>query len=188
MKKKTELGTSLLEVIAVMTIVGILSFSTFSLYAKAMNTLRSNYVIQQVFLKASELNTSAVGNRHKTVDLKVIEKDELSYGFSFENYTKERESDQIIVSVKGPFTDGMCELLKEKISSQEYQGLKNIIVPVDLKVDEREGESNWSLDRDSCLRKGDEIEYEDGSKKKIQEVKITSMTFIIDAGFERQKF
>ena len=177
MKKKTELGTSLLEVIAVMTIVGILSFSTFALYAKAMNTLRSNYVIQQVFLKASELNTSAVGNRHKTVDLKVIEKDELSYGFSFKNYTK--EGDQIVVSINGPFTDGMCELLKEKISSQEYQGLKDIQI-----VGEKENKDGNITDLSQNVQnKGCPEKTED-----VKKIEITSMTFIIDAGFERQKF
>ena len=177
MGKKTESGSSLLEIIAVMCIIGILSFSTFALYAKAMNTLRSNYVIQQAFLKANELNTSTVASRHKTIDLKVIESDELSYGFSFKSY--EKNGDQIVISVKGSFTDGMCENLKEKIFNQEYQGLKDINIAGEIeKKDGGKNTFSQNLSKKGCPQKTEDV----------KKTEITSMIFVIDPGFERQKF
>ena len=82
----------------------------------------------------------------------------------------------------------MCENLKEKVSGQEYQGLKNIIVPVNIKTDKGERKIEVSLNKDSCPHKGDEMEDGEEDKKKIQEVNIASMTFVVDPGFERQNF
>ena len=156
--KKFELGRTLIETLAVIAIIGILSVSGLQLYAKAMNTIRANYIMEQVYIKANELIENPVATRHRTVDIAMNSDGSLSYGYSIDTNGTERSGGEITVKLNGYFPTGVCKILKKKITSQEYSGLKQI------KANSTELKSN------SCP--SDSIE---------------SMTFIIDSEFKKQK-
>ena len=83
--RQSQLGRTLIETLSILALIGILSVSGLQLYAKAMNTIRANYLMQQVFIKANELIQNPVAVRHKMVDVTVTDEDtgKLAYGYSF---------------------------------------------------------------------------------------------------------
>ncbi|MBR6231708.1 MAG: hypothetical protein IKQ99_01255 [Alphaproteobacteria bacterium] len=128
---KIQSGRTMVEMLAVVCLISILTIMGAHLFAKAMNTLRGNYIMQQVFIKANYLIQNPVASRHKSLDVSVVgNKNKLSYGYSFDSdETKvDEESHLIKIQINGNFTKELCEVLKDKISSQEYAGLKSIIV------------------------------------------------------------
>lgn len=157
--KKLESGRTLIETLAIMAMIGILTISGLQLYAKAMNTIRANYIMEQVYVKANELVENPVASRRKIVDISIQGSEGLSYGYSFcsssEGCKPKRDGNNIVIQVDGYFPVGLCKMLKKKIESQEYAGLEDI-------------EANSSkLKNQKCPTDTD----------------ITSMTFIIDSEF-----
>ena len=137
--KQLQSGRTLVETLAVLCVIGIFSVSGLHLYAKAMTTIRANYIMQQVFIKANELIESPVSNRRKSVDLSVHNNDsKLSYGYEFDNSGSCRTAycePDIFVTIKGYFSVNLCKMLKKKILNQEYPGLQGIKVGAkDLKT------------------------------------------------------
>ena len=164
--KKVQTGRTLIETLAIMALIGILSVSGLQLYAKAMNVIRANYIMEQVFIKASELAQNPVSHR-KMVDISMQNSNKLSYGYSFCNDTEDckpkREGAEIVIKVEGYFPVSLCKILKKKIRTQEYVGLKNIKADnVSLKPD----------DHNDCPTDSE----------------ISSMTFVMDAEFKLQTF
>ena len=124
--KKFESGRTLIETLDVIAIIGILSVSGLQLYSKAMNTIRANYIMEQVYIKANELIENPVAIRHKTVDITMNSSGSLSYGYSIDTNATEMSGSDITVKLNGYFPTGVCKILKKKITSQEYSGLKDI--------------------------------------------------------------
>ena len=69
--KQSESGRTLVEMLAILCIIGVFSVSGLNLYAKAMTTVRANYIMKQVFIRANELLESPVSSRSrgKSVDI-----------------------------------------------------------------------------------------------------------------------
>ena len=128
--KKSESGRTLVETLAVIAIIGILSISGLQLYSKAMNTIRANYIMEQVYIMANELRKDPVANRAgrgKMVDVTVRnEGGNLSYGYQIDTAASRMARSDITVKLDGFFPRGVCRILKKKIASQEYAGLKQI--------------------------------------------------------------
>ena len=162
--QNNQTGRTLVEMLAILCIIGIVSVSGSRLFSKAMNTIRANYVMEQVFIKANEQIEIPVGVRHKTVDLAVSKKEEekLSYGYEFVACEEgEEEEGSLCIKMRGTFPRTMCKILKKKIETQEYEGLIDINANV--------GAKSYSLKHKACP---------------VEE--ITSMTFGIDPAFRRQ--
>lgn len=161
--KNNQTGRTLVEMLAILCIIGIVSVSGSRLFSKAMNTIRANYIMEQVFVKANEQIEIPVGARHKTVDLAVSGKEGLSYGYEFAACTAEEEKGRCsCIKMLGIFPLTMCKILKKKIETQEYEGLITILAnATDLK-----GTGPMS----ACP-----------SDKEIR-----SMTFYVDPAFRRQ--
>ena len=155
-------GRTLIETLAILALIGILSISGLQLYAKAMNTIRANYLMKQVFIKANELIENPVAQRRKIVDISMLdERDgELAYGYEIDSGKTmlNPESKTISVKITGYFPVGLCRILKKKIKTQEYAGIKNI------KADDVDLAPSYHAE---CPTDSD----------------ITSMTFIIDSEF-----
>ena len=167
--KKNESGKSLVEMLSILCLIGILSVSGLKLDVKAVNTIRANYLMQQVFIRANEVmeNKVAIEHNHRMIVLSGEKNDQLSYGYSFcapdEDCRPRRENKDVIVKVKGYFPVGLCNVLKRKINTQEYAGLKNIRADnVDL-----------------APTYHNECPTDD---------EISSMTFIMDSEFKEQTF
>ena len=127
--KKFELGRTLIETLAVIAIIGILSVSGLQLYSKAMNTIRANYIMEQVYIKANELIENPVANRPgrgKMVDVTMNSEGSLSYGYTIDMSNTKMSGSEIAVKLNGYFPTGVCKILRKKITSQEYSGLKGI--------------------------------------------------------------
>lgn len=124
--KKFELGRTLIETLAVIAIIGILSVSGLQLYSKAMNTIRANYIMEQVYIKANELIQNPVATRHRTVDIAMNSEGSLSYGYTIDTSDTKMLGSEIAVKLNGYFPTGVCKILRKKITSQEYSGLKGI--------------------------------------------------------------
>lgn len=157
---KIQSGRTMIEMLAVVCLISILTIMGTQLFSKAMNNLRANYIMQQVFIKANYLIQNPVASRHQSLDVSVLgNKSKLSYGYSFdENETKmDERTHQIKIQIKGNFTNELCKILKDKISTQEYPGLKSISI----------GNSNLST--------------EDCSGKDFN-----SMKFVVSPGFKKQ--
>ena len=167
--KKKETGRTLIETLSILCLVGIFSVSCLKLYEKVMNTIRANYVMQQVFIKANELmeNKVAIEHNHKLVVLGTPKNNHLSYGYSFcaldEECRPKRKNNEIIIRVNGYFPVSLCNVLKKKIKTQEYAGLKNI------KADQVDLAPTY---HNECPTDDD----------------ILSMTFIMDSEFKEQTF
>ena len=98
-----------------------------------MNTLRANYIMQQVFIKANHLIENPVATRHKSLDVSVVgNKSKLSYGYSIDaDETGVDGTTRLIkVQMNGVFSKELCEILKDKVSlsSGEYSGLRDILL------------------------------------------------------------
>ena len=129
----SQSGRTLLETLGVLLFAGIFAVSGLQLYAKAMNTIRVNYIMEQVFIKATELVENKVANRHKMADISMTKKNTLSYGYSFcsANACKPRldvENNEFIIEINGIFSTGLCKILKKKMEMGTYPGLKSIHV------------------------------------------------------------
>ncbi|MGN0919258.1 MAG: hypothetical protein ACI4OR_00630 [Alphaproteobacteria bacterium] len=160
--KKNQAGRTLIETLAIIAVIGILSISGLQLYAKAMNTIRANYLMQQIFIKANELIQNPVAQRRRMVDISMLDErnGRLAYGYEIDLDETLLNQNQrtITVKVNGYFPAGLCRILKKKIKTQEYAGLQNIRADnVDLAP---EFHADCPTDSD-----------------------ITSMTFIIDSEF-----
>ena len=165
--QNSQQGRTLIETLAILATIGILSVIGLQLYIKAMNTIRANYIMKQVFIKANEFIEDPVANRPnrgKMVDVSIYKGESLSYGFSFcaisEACAPRREGNKIVIQINGFFPVGLCKILKNKIQFQEYSGLKNIKA------------NSIDLVSNSCPTDFD----------------ITSMTFIVDTEFKKQTF
>ena len=126
--KKSQFGRTLIETLAVIAVIGILSVSGLQLYAKAMNTIRANYIMEQVYIKANELIENPVANRSgrgKMVDITMNNEGALSYGYQIDTSTGISGKD-ITVKLAGYFPSGVCKILKKRLKTQEYPGLKKI--------------------------------------------------------------
>ena len=163
--KKNQFGKTLIETLSMLCLIGILSVSALQLYTKAMNITRANYIMREVFFRATELMGDKVAqeHNHKVVDLST----QLDYGYSFcasgEECKPKRQDHDIVIKLKGYFPVGLCRILKKKIKTQEYAGLKNI--------------------------KADEVDLAPIYHKECPtDDDITSMTFIIDDEFKEQTF
>ena len=122
----SQQGRTLIETISILFVMGIFSVSGLHLYAKAMNSLKINYLMRQVFIRANELVESPVAIRRKVVDIHITE-DKLSYGFRFVDSVHNEHSQKMVIQVDGYFSFGMCNMLKEKIKTHEYPGLNTIL-------------------------------------------------------------
>ena len=124
--KRFETGRTLIETLGVLAFIGILTVSGLSLYAKAMNTIRANYIMEQVFILANQLTQSPVAVRHKMADANVRggEDTQLAYGFEITNRNFDDSTIRIVIS--GPFTAGLCRILDKKRENQEYAGLARL--------------------------------------------------------------
>ena len=140
---ETQSGKTMVEMIAVICLIGVLTVMGSRLFAKATNTLRANYIMQEVFVRANELIENSIDsnrNSGKIVDISLRKKNSLSYGYSFEEHDTDKhnskwttgkctsESGNIKVVIKGEFSQDLCNILKDKIFSQEYAGLKDIVL------------------------------------------------------------
>ena len=156
--KKLQYGRTMIETLAILAIIGILSVSGLQLYSKAMNTIRANYIMERVYIKANELIENPVATRHRMVDVKT-DTNNLSYGYRIDTGATGLSGDKTTITVKlnGYFPTNLCKILKKKITSQEYSGLKQIIA------------NETALETNSCPSDS-----------------ITSMTFTIDSEFKHQ--
>ena len=131
--KQFEAGRTLIETLAIIAIIGILSISGLNLYAKAMNTIRVNYIMQQIYIRANERlndNIAASRNRPKMFDTTVTDpKGRLAYGYSFNDDLSEAEianeerNNRFIIKINGPYSKGLCKILTKKKGKDEYPGL-----------------------------------------------------------------
>ena len=124
--KRLEAGRTLIETLAVIAIIGILSVSGLNLYAKAMNTIRANYIMEQVYIKANELVENKVATRHRTADITMNSDGNLSYGYSIDTTATGLSGAIITVKLTGDFSAGLCKILKKKLKTQEYAGLNSL--------------------------------------------------------------
>lgn len=130
---KTQSGRTMVEILAVVCLISILTVMGARLFSKSMNTLRANYVMQQVFIKANHLIENPVATRHKSLDVSVVgNKSKLSYGYSIDaDETGVDGTTRLIkVQMNGIFSKELCEILKDKVSlsSGEYSGLRDILL------------------------------------------------------------
>ena len=162
--KKMQSGRTLIETLGVLAVIGILSVSGLQLYAKAMNTIRANYIMEQIFIKANELAKDPVSSRRKVVDISVQTENTLSrYGYSFstsDDSKPQKSGNDFIIGIEGHFPISLCKILKKKIKTQEYAGLKNI-------------KANSTVLKEADCPTDDDID---------------SMVFTIDAEFKEQSF
>ena len=128
--KQFEMGRTLLETLAIIAIIGILSISGLNLYAKAMNTIRVNYIMQQIYIRANDgLNKSIAAQRRRPqmFDTTITESESrLAYGYSFGNEEVEENGDKFIIRINGPYSKGLCKILYKKMKKDEYPGLQNV--------------------------------------------------------------
>ena len=129
----TQSGRTMVEILAVVCLIGILTVLGSRLYAKAMNTLRANYIMQQVFIKANSLIENQVATRHKNLDVSLSSDGKLSYGYSFCSSDEckpriDKGNKEIVIQVNGIFSEDLCKIFKDKLVTQEYSGLKDIEV------------------------------------------------------------
>ena len=130
---KTQSGRTMVEILAVVCLISILTVMGARLFSKSMNTLRANYIMQQVFIKANHLIENPVATRHKSLDVSVVgNKSKLSYGYSIDaDETGVDGTTRLIkVQMNGVFSKELCEILKDKVSlsSGEYSGLRDILL------------------------------------------------------------
>lgn len=167
--KKNQFGRTLIETLAILAMIGILSISGLQLYAKAMNSIRAGYLMQQVFIKANEMIQNPVAERRRIVDISMLDEHggKLAYGYEIDTDMNKTffDADKKIITVKinGYFPVGMCRILKKKIKTQEYSGVKTI------KADDVDLAPSYHAE---CPTDSD----------------ITSMTFVIDSEFKKQNF
>ena len=111
-----------------MSFIGILTLSGLSLYSKAMNTVRANYIMEQVFIQANQLVQAPVAVRHKMVDATVQgeENAKLAYGFKIASRKLADDKKTVNVTLEGSFPKTLCKILRKKVDTQEFAGLENI--------------------------------------------------------------
>jgi len=64
--KYNQFGRTLIETLAILGVIGILSVSGLQLYAKAMNTIRVNHLMEKVYLLANQIRNDKIEkNRQK---------------------------------------------------------------------------------------------------------------------------
>ena len=114
--KKFESGRTLIETLAVIAIIGILSISGLQLYAKSMNTIRANYIMEQLYIKATEQVKNPVANRHKTADVSMQSGNNLAYGYSFDSVTN-NSGRSYTIKINGYFTDGVKKIIQKRLNS-----------------------------------------------------------------------
>ncbi len=126
--KINQFGRTMMETLGVIAVIGVLGVSGLQLYAKAMNTIKVNHLMQKVYLLANQIRSEKIdrANRKKAFDLpKVAET--LSYGFSFDTGLSDYKNKEIEVVIKGDFTAKICKMLKKKLKDEEHgHGLKSI--------------------------------------------------------------
>ena len=156
--KHNQFGRTLIETLAILGVIGILSVSGLQLYAKAMNTIRVNHLMEKVYLLANQIRNEKIEKtgRRKSVDLPSAEKT-LSYGYSFNPAASGLSDSKINVVVKGAFSNKICKMLKKKIGTEEYAGLEDI-----------KANNSTSLKVTGC-----------------PDTEITSMTFVINSEFKK---
>ncbi len=121
-------GKTLLETLAIIGIIGILTVSGLQLYAKAMNTIKVNHLMEKVYLFANQIRNKEIENRsqRKAYDLPKVD-ETLSYGFSFDTESSTVRNGQIKVVVKGSFSTKFCKMLNKKLNDESNgKGLKSI--------------------------------------------------------------
>ena len=156
---KNQSGRTLLETLAVLALIGILSVSGLRLYAKAMNTVRVNYIMQQVFIKANELVKNPVAKRRKTVDISMSSTDgKLAYGYSFSSGQFLDSDKKIQIGLEGYFSAGLCKMLWEKMNSKEFKDMLVI-----------KNKNDQELSKNNCL--GEDV----------------SLTFVVNSNFVPKK-
>ncbi len=164
--RQSQFGKTLIETLSILALIGILCISGLQLYTKLMNAIRSNYLMQQVFVKANELIQNPVMERHRIVDISLMDKEvgRLAHGYSFcasESDCAPKLKDGIVqIQVNGYFPVDLCKILRKKMLNRKYQGLTSIIV---------DNDPAWVLSsHTTCPEEGD----------------IKSMTFIIDPAYK----
>ena len=135
---KQQQGRTLIETLSILCIIGILSVFGLKLYAKAMNSVRANYIMQQVFIKANSLVENPVATRHRIVYTDFQDKQDMAYGYSFGTATHNRNDKKFYIYINGYFSKNLCEMLKKNIATDEYPGLKMLVA-------KRSGQSNVEL-------------------------------------------
>ena len=126
--KQFETGRTMIETLGVLAFIGILTLSGLSLYSKAMNTIRANYIMEQVFIQANQLVQAPVAARHKMVDATVQggENAKLAYGFKIGSRNLDENTKTVSITLEGNFPKTLCKILRKKIDTQEFAGLEDI--------------------------------------------------------------
>ena len=155
---RDQFGRTMMEMMAILAIIGILSVSGLQMYAKAMNTIRVNHLMEKVYLLANQIRNKEIEktNRRKAFDLPTVD-ETLAYGFAFNGSASGYKNKQIKVVITGDFSAKICKILKKKIKAQEYSGLEDIRA------------NTTSLKENDCPND-----------------KISSMSFIIDSTFTKE--
>lgn len=119
---KGEKGRTLIETLAILAIIGILTLSGLQLYAKAMNTIRANHLMERVYLLANQIRNERIenrGGRKKTFDLPSVDTT-LSYGFSFKKADSGYKNGEIEVVIGGNFSGKICKILNKKLKDDTH--------------------------------------------------------------------
>ena len=141
MKKTIQSGRSLLEVIAVISIMGIFTVASVVVFQAAMNSVRSKYIVEQVMVRANEVIESAwLKDKEKGTHRhgKMVytpeysdktRKEDGAYGYTFRKPEFVKGSSLLLivdksagkltkvnVTVDGVITPGVCNSLKEKVN------------------------------------------------------------------------
>ncbi len=134
MKSYQENGRSLLEIVAVLAIMGIFTYGSIAAFQAGMSSVRAKYIMEQVQLRVSDvisMTENSKGHKRMVYTPEYARNtDADKYGYSFkainshENgsslayyLAKEetKESATVEVTVSGKITPGVCGSLKEKI-------------------------------------------------------------------------
>ena len=113
---RDQFGRTMMEMMAILAIIGILSVSGLQMYAKAMNTIRVNHLMEKVYLLANQIRNKEIEktNRRKAFDLPTVD-ETLSYGFAFKESESGYKNKQIEVVITGDFSAKICKILNKKL-------------------------------------------------------------------------
>ncbi len=134
MHHSSESGRSLLEIIAVISIMGVFSIGSIVAFQAGMNSVRAKYIAEQVQLRVEEVvsNTELSKGHKKTVYTPEYAnktgEDKYGYRFQTKNATQNTKTmaymlmgaavtaPTVQVEVSGRISSGVCESLKGKMS------------------------------------------------------------------------
>lgn len=142
--KKNQSGRSLVEILAVMAIIGVFSLGSIVAFQTGINSVRARYILEQVQLRVSEATSMAElskGHKKQVYTPEYVNKtSEGTYGYSFttEDVSIDRNSLQYYVSanraatvievtVHGNITPSVCGSLKGKLTG-DIQKLNDVAV------------------------------------------------------------